>query len=178
MTREVILGSDLASIVEELYLGVSRTEVNRGYTTLVNPSSVSYVIGKSIIINSLNYPRQKIMTLLENGCNVVSRVWLEDDIMKSIRYCPYLIRANQRIMWSGETIDTLGEEDLEYADVYYSFDSQTLFFPKVMSPRSCVGPKGELNCIGYLLHQVGQNINEQTEIKDLDIVKTEKGVWT
>ena len=37
------------------------------------------------------------------------------------------------IVWNGETLETLGEENIETNNpIYYSMDSDTLFFPKVI----------------------------------------------
>ena len=60
--------------------------------------------------------------------------------------------------------------------IYYSLDSDVLFFPKVKNYRDKPGEKGEYNFIGYLLYQTGLNIYKESEFKNLDIVKCRKGV--
>ena len=54
-------------------------------------------------------------------------------------------------------------------------DSDTLFFPKVKYYRDPLGPKGELNFIGYLLYQTGRNLYPGSKFRNLDLVKCRKG---
>lgn len=166
-----IFGTDLGSLVESVYLGIPYTDNLRGYNVIVNPEKVTYIVGKTVIINRFDYPEQLITELTRNHNTIISRVWKPGTI-----FDPYLPRLNQRIQWNGEVLETLGEENIEiHNPIYYSMDSDVLFFPKVRHYRDRVGQKGELNFIGYLLYQTGRNLYPESEFKDLDLVKCRKG---
>ena len=174
---DYIFGSDLGSLVESIYLGIPYTDNQRNFTIIVNPYRITYLIGKTVIINRFDYPRENLDILLLNRNKIISRVWLGDFYMKDILFDPYLPRLNMNISWNGETLETLGEENIEMNNpIYYSMDSDTLFFPKVKNYRDSSGEKGEYNFIGYLLYQTGLNLYKNTEFKNLDIVKCKKGV--
>ena len=166
-----IFGTDLGSLVESVYLGIPYTDNQRRYDVIVNPERVTYIVGKTIIINRFDYPQELIWELKKNNNTIISRVWKEDVI-----FDPYLPRLNLHIQWNGEVLETLGEENIEVNNpIYYSMDSDTLFFPKVKYYRDSPGPKGELNFIGYLLYQTGRNLYKESKFRDLDIVKCRKG---
>ena len=84
MENNYIFGSDLGSIVESVYLGVPYTDSQKNYNIIVNPYKITYLIGKTVIINRFDYPRENINTLLINRNTVISRVWLGDEAMKNI----------------------------------------------------------------------------------------------
>lgn len=166
-----IFGTDLGSLVESVYLGIPYTDNQRGYEVIVNPERVTYIVGKTVIINRHDYPQELIQELLKNNNSVISRVWKEGAI-----FDPYLPRLNLKVQWNGEVLETLGEENIEINNpIYYSMDSDILFFPKVKYYRDLPGPKGELNFIGYLLYQTGRNLYKESEFKNLDIIKCKKG---
>lgn len=170
-----IFGIDLASITEGLYLGIEFTDNHKDFDIVVNPKNITYIIGKTVIINTFSYPKKNIEGLLQNRCRVISRVWIDDE---RILYDPYKVRINMGIMWNGEVIETLGEENLVESGVYFSMDSGVLFFPKIRAYRDRLGVKGEANYLGYLLHQVGQCIFKDCPYQDLDIIKAKKGIPT
>ena len=172
-----IFGSDLGSLVESIYLGIPYTDSQKNFNIIVNPLRITYLIGKTVIINRFDYPKGNIKTLITNKNKIISRVWLGDVYMKGVIFDPYLPRLNMNIVWNGETLETLGEENIETNNpIYYSMDSDTLFFPKVKNYRDSPGEKGEYNFIGYLLYQTGLNLYKNSEFKNLDIVKCRKGV--
>ena len=176
-TKDYIFGSDLGSLVESIYLGIPYTDNQKNYSIVVNPLRITYLIGKTVIINRFDYPKENIKTLLINRNTIISRIWLGDDYMEGIIFDPYLPRLNIGIIWNGEILETLGEENIEMNNpIYYSIDSDTLFFPKVKYYRDSPGEKGEYNFIGYLLYQTGLNIYKNSEFKNLDIVKCGKGI--
>lgn len=167
----LIFGTDLGSLVESVYLGIPYTDNQRGYSIIVNPTRITYIVGKTVIINRFDYPQSLIKDLTNNNNIVISRVWKEGAI-----FDPYLPRLNMQVQWNGEILETLGEENIEVNNpIYYSMDSDTLFFPKVRYYRDKPGPKGELNFIGYLLYQTGRNLYPDSEFKNLDIIKCRKG---
>ena len=177
-TDNYIFGSDLGSLVESVYLEIPYTDNQRNFNIVVNPLRITYLIGKVVIINKFSYPKENLKILLENRNKIISRVWLGDKYMEGIIFDPYLPRVNLGIAWNGETLDTLGEENIEMNNpIYYSIDSDTLFFPKVKHYRDRQGEKGEYNFIGYLLYQTGLNLYKNSEFKYLDIIKCKKGIF-
>ncbi len=177
-TCNCIFGNDLGSLVESVYLEIPYTDNQRNFSVVVNPVHFTYLVGKTVIINRFSYPRENIPVLLGNNNLVISRVWLGDKYMEGVIFDPYLPRINLGIAWNGETLDTLGEENIEMNNpIYYSVDSDTLFFPKVKHYRDSPGEKGEYNFIGYLLYQTGLNLYKNTEFKNLDIIKCRKGIF-
>lgn len=172
-----IFGSDLGSLVESVYLGIPYTDNPRQFEIIVNPTRITYLIGKTVIINRFNYPKENIKILRDNRNEIISRVWLGDEHMEGVRFDPYLPRLNMNVVWNGEVLETLGEENIEMNNpIYYSMDSDVLFFPKVKNYRDAAGSKGEYNFIGYLLYQTGLNLYKGSEFRNLDIVKCKKGV--
>lgn len=171
-----IFGTDLGSLVESVYLGIPYTDNQRNYNIIVNPSRITYLIGKTVIINKFSYPREYLEVLKQNRNTIISRIWLGDSLMGGIDFDPYLPRLNMCVSWNGETLDTLGEENIEMNNpIYYSMDSDVLFFPKVKRYKDGPGEKGEYNFIGYLLYQTGLNLYE-SEFRNLDIIKCKKGL--
>lgn len=169
----LIFGTDLGSLVESVYLGIPYTDNQRGYGIIVNPYRVTYIVGKTVIINRFDYPQDLITELSRNNNTIISRVWKESE---GVIFDPYLPRINMKIQWNGEVLETLGEENIEMnTQIYYSMDSDTLFFPKVRYYRDLPGPKGEMNFIGYLLYQTGRNLYKESEFKNLDLIKCKKG---
>lgn len=177
-TDNYIFGNDLGSLVESVYLGIPYTDNQRHFNIVVNPSRITYLINKVIIINKFNYPKENLPTLLGNRNKVISRVWLGDEYMDDVIFDPYLPRLNLQIAWNGEILDTLGEENIEMNNpIYYSLDSDVLFFPKVKHYRDRPGERKEYNFIGYLLYQTGLNLYKNSEFKNLDIIKCKKGIF-
>lgn len=177
-TKNCIFGCDLGSLAESVYLNIPHTDNQRNFSVIVNPVHLTYLVGKTVILNKFSYPRKNIKTLLENNNKVISRVWLGDEYMKNITFDPYLPRINLNVAWNGETVDTLGEENVEMKNpIYFSIDSDVLFFPKVKHYRDSPGEKGEYNFIGYLLYQTGLNLYKNTEFVNLDLVKCKKGIF-
>lgn len=168
----LIFGSDLGSLVESVYLGIPYTDSQKNVDIFVNPTRITYIVGKTIIINRHDYPQDHIKILSQNNNKIISRVWKENTI-----FDPYLPRVNFGIQWNGEILETIGEENIEVNNpIYFSMDSDTLFFPKTKYYRDSPGPKGEYNFIGYLLYQTGRNLYKNSEFKNLDIIKCKKGL--
>ena len=79
-----IFGSDLGSLVESIYLGIPYTDSQKNFNIIVNPLRITYLIGKTIIINRFDYPKGNIKTLITNKNKIISRVWLGDVYMKEV----------------------------------------------------------------------------------------------
>lgn len=174
---DCIFGSDLGSLTEGVYLGIPITDNQRNFNIAVNPSRITYLINKTVIINRFDYPVENINPLLKNRNKIISRIWFGDDIMENILFDPYLPRLNMNIIWNGDILNELGEKNEDIQEkAHYSTETNTLFFPKVKKYLDNPGEKGELNFIGYLLYQVGLNLFK-CDFNNLDIVKCKKGIF-
>ena len=52
-----------------------------------------------------------------------------------------------------------------------------LYFPKIYeitSENRVMDDYGNLSCLGWVLHQVGMNLDKNTRFFDLDVIKTKK----
>ena len=167
----------LNSIIESIYLGEEISNKLGNSTIFVNPGNVKYVIGKIVIINELNYPSEKIETLLNNNCKLISRVYIDN---QNIELAPYILKLDFNIMWNGRVLnnfDTMNKI-LEEDDCAFDVSSGVLYFPKMSYiPREAVDEKGNLSSLGWVLQQTGVNIKEDTPFKNLDILKTKKIVF-
>lgn len=165
----------LGSVIESIYLEEDLSNKVGNCNVFVNPSNVKYIIGKTVIINTCEYPESNLNVLIENKCNVISRVYIEN---QNIEIQPYILRICPQVMWNGRII----EEPMTLNNIldcgYCEFDSDEfkLYFPKFYN-CSDTKPKdeyGNLTVLGWVLQQVGININKKTPLTDLDIIKTGK----
>ena len=161
------------SIIESVYLNDNLSDRVGECKVLVNPQNIKYLTGRTVIITgNKDYSEEKISKLVENGCKVISRVFIDNPL---VEVQPYILRLCFNIMWNGRSINNcLSISDLlDSGDI--SFNSGILYFPKIYDPTLQVKDEyGNLNCLGWALQQVGVNINEDTPFVNLDILKTGK----
>lgn len=180
----MIYFSGLDSIVESLYLGEVLDDRLGSCKIFVNPSNISYLTGRVVIINSLDYSKESIITLLNNMNKVISRVDLGYDI-SGVQFEPYIIRPNFDLMWGGDElrIDDSDLDNLDYVldkildSCSYVSERGKLFFPKLIGSgvsSISIDRDNNLTFIGYALQQVGVNIRTDIHFLDLDILKTKK----
>ena len=171
----------LCSIIEGIYLSEKFSDRFKNSNTIVCPDNTKYITGKTVIINHNNYPREKIEELNLNGCTVISRVEL-DYGLDFVKFCPYILYPEMNIMWNGLTIDVLGinsisdiEKKLEDS-IIFDISTNKLCFPKLQNIESdlILDKKGNITCIGWLMHQIGINVDKDAVFKDLDLIKTKK----
>lgn len=160
--------TDIYSVIESIYLEEPIKEKVGPCNIFINPDSTSYIVGKVVIINKLDYPDEKIDALLSNRCEVITRVCTD---RTDIKFQPYIIYPNFNIMWNGDTIELVS--DL-LRNCSFDKDRQKLLFPKIKVDISRVDEEGNLTALGWALHQVGLNIIKDTKFKDLDVIKTKK----
>lgn len=168
----------LNSIIECIYLNEELDDRQGSCDIFVNPSNAKYLIGKVIIINSLDYPIDNIKTLINNKCKIISRVRLKSD--NSLEVKPYILRPYFDIMWNGKYIeeDRFNNPDSLFEDDYCTFNlDYKLYFPKVDkldNISNFLDEEKNLTGIGWALQQVGVNILTNTPFINLDIVKLKK----
>lgn len=167
----------LESIVECIYLNEELDNRVSACNVFVNPESIKYLAGKTVIINKLDYPTENIEQLVKSGCKVISRVYTEQE---GVEVKPYILRINQNIQWNGRVIETYDDfTDLldETNDCEFSIDDYILYFPKISSitvgDSRAMDSYGNLTAVGWVSQQVGVNLSDSAFI-DLDIVKTKK----
>lgn len=161
--------SDIYSIIECIYLSESLGEKVGQCDIFINPDSISYIVGKTVIINKVGYPDSNIEGLLSNRCKVISRVYIEE-LRDHLLYQPYILTPNFNIMWNGISIDSM--TDL-LKNCIFDKDELKLYFPKIKLRSFREDERGNLTAIGWALHQVGVNIKD-SPFKDLDVIKTKK----
>lgn len=169
--------SSLESIIESVYLEDSLSGKIGECNVFVNPENIRYLTSKTVIITIPDYDLDKIKTLLDNGCKIISRVYYD---IPEIELSPYILRLNYGIMWNGKIIreDYRGTRSLiDTSDVTYDSDTETLYFPQIYNESAIVKDNwGNLTSLGWALQQVGVNIKEDTPFVNLDIIKTGKVV--
>lgn len=171
----MIYSEGIGSLIESIYLeeGISNKVGN--CNIFVNPSNIKYIIGKTVIINTCEYPESSLNLLIENNCNVISRVYINNP---NIEIQPYILRICPQVMWNGRVI----EEPMTLNNIldcgFCEFDSDEfkLYFPKFYncSDTKAQDDYGNLTVLGWVLQQVGINVNKKTPLTDLDIIKTGK----
>lgn len=173
----------LSSIIESEYLNEELSTRVSQCSVFVNPENIRYLVGKVIIINSIEYDTDtNIPILLQNNCKVISRIKTEID---EVSFQPYIMNINRRIRWNGKTIEEPETLNKILDDGWCEFDISKyfLYFPKVsFTPDNHIGPEvidaeGNLTGYGWALHQVGINIRPDTPFRNLDIIKTGKIVF-
>lgn len=172
--------SGLSSIIESIYLDENLNDKIGSSKIFINPKNISYLTGKVIIINELNYPEKNIETLIKNNCKIISRIKLDNS--PNIEFQPYILRVCFGIRWNGITIE-LPEETKEMIDTIldncsYMSDKKILLFPKLVGDnvnKIATDDSENLTGIGWALQQSGINIcKTETPFIDLDIIKTKK----
>lgn len=168
----MILLTNLDSIIESLYLNIPLTNKFRDSKIIVNPENITYLVGKTIVINRFSYSNEDINILIKNNNKIVSRLFSNDS---RINFIPYFPRMCSKIFWNGEYVKFLNEDIYENVD--YVFDGESLFYPKCKEYLNILGEHSDCNALGYLLYQLGENIYQETPFIDLDIVKIGKGIF-
>ena len=166
----------ISSVLESVYLNERLGNKSSGCNVFVNPENTTYIAGKIVIINTTDYPEEKLKELLRNGCKVISRVYNDNP---EVMVHPYILRVDTNIQWNGrELIGGKPKEVLENGLMDY--DSGVCYFPKLpaVDKKDIVDPYGNLTIFGWALQQVGQNILPGSEFSNLDLVKTKKVVQT
>lgn len=175
----------LGSIIESIYLNdvvnIKEKKVNSDNLCYVNPNSTKYLVGKTVIINTLEYPTLNIAELINNDCKIITRVLRPD--FPLLNFQPYILRVNPNIMWNGQIVDDFKNLDKLYLDgrCFLDWENYTLTFPKIkdnscLDSTAVVDSLGNLSVLGWALQQVGVNIisSKDTPFCDLDIYKTKK----
>lgn len=180
----MIFNDGIESCIESIYLGEGLSTRTGLCNIHVNPSEVSYIINKTIVINMPGYSTAKILGLLERRNRVICRVQPEDkSILGRVNFEPYIMRLNLGMQWNGEILNYPSTESdpLKWlSDISCSvgsgLDSIKLYFPKIYNlPGSIIYDKYDnLSCLGWALHQVGINTEKGSKYVDLDLLKTFK----
>ena len=176
----MIYFNDKAShLVEAVYLGENVSDrAGDGCTRFVNPPNVKYIVGKTVIISSPNYPAEKINELLDNNCKVLERYCNVGQNLSR-----YILRICPELHWNGDELDgssCVTEDDIEtlLLDNYYASikNKVHLYFPKIYGVHDELlrDSLGGLSWLGWALFQVGINTDPTSPIKDLDLLKTRK----
>ena len=164
----------LESIIESVYLEDSLSGKVGECNVFVNPGSIKYLTSKTVVITVNDYGADKISSLLDNGCKVISRVYCDND---KVEIQPYIMRINNDIMWNGEILTQFsGTRSLiDSGNVRYDDETGRLYFPKIYDPEiDIVDAYGNLTSLGWALQQVGINIKTDTAFTNLDLIKTGK----
>lgn len=175
----MILLDTLESLLEGIYLGEGFADKVGQANILVNPTShLEYIIGKTIIINMPGYNPSFLKILQSNRNNIISRVYRKD----ISQYNPYITRVNFGIMWNGRIMKAEKRNVLDWLWEINGFDvdnpgePKAVYFPKVIDVKNNIlyDEKNHLTCLGWVLHQVGMNLDKNTRFFDLDVIKTKK----
>lgn len=171
----MILFSGVDSILESIYTGIPLTDRMANATVLVNPDTITY-LSKKIVILTKNYDPKKAEILVKNENTVVSRITQES--MKGITFDPYIPKLFENIIWNGDYVRLITPETYDNC-IEFTYNSVTniLSYPKPIEYFGEVQDNGEINSMGYILYQLGENIFPDTIFTDLDIVKQGKGIF-
>lgn len=166
----------LESIIECLYLEDNISNRPSNCDIFVNPENITYMMGRTVIINSCDYPEENVKTLLSNGCRVISRVYSD---IPEIEVRPYILKLNERINWNGEVVRKFSDfsELLEEDHCRFDIDNYKLYFPKIYGlseENKVMDDYGNLSVLGWVLQQVGINIKTDTPFINMDVIKTQK----
>lgn len=181
----MIYKNNLTSILEAIYLKEPVTSKFGKSTIVVNPGNLDYILGRTVIFNTLRVPMKIVKGAVEHSKAVISRVKFGDPyIDRKVDFQPYIMRIDPDIMWDGQRLG--GSEGDELMDLFGNIDSlpdsndevesPEISIPKVLGlPREDLRDReGNLTCFGWALHQVGVNLMEDTRFRDLDLIKTWK----
>lgn len=166
----------LESIIECLYLEDNISSRPSSCDIFINPENITYMMGRTVIINSCEYPIENIKTLVSNGCRIISRVYCD---VPGVEVRPYILKLNDRINWNGEILRKFSDfsEVLEEDHCRFDMKNYKLYFPKILGITPENKPMddfGNLSCLGWVLQQVGVNIKEDTPFTNMDLIKTQK----
>ena len=81
------------------------------------------------------------------------------------------------VMWNGQELPQWPEggfpEMMEDGSCNFVLDTYTLYFPRIFS-GDFTDSQGNLTILGWVEHQIGQNIDENSLFCNLDLIKTKK----
>lgn len=165
----------IESYIEAAYLGEHMTKKSVNSTIYVNPKETSYIIGKTVIINNPKY--DKLESLKNKRNHIISRVRFDDP---TIEFSPYIMRVDFSVIWNGDVLQYDGDDNFsdwigDVPDLEETAPTK-LFFPKVEKVGKDIlyDQEGNLTAIGWVLHQVGMNVDKKSPYQDLDLLKTAK----
>lgn len=173
--------SDLAPVIESIYLGENISDRLGSCNILVNPIHLDYMFGKTVIINDPDYLWVNAIKLRDQGCKIISRIKTG---VEGISFQPYIMRINMSLMWNGEVLDMtdknksmssileslIKDEDQKFK---YDIEKKILYFPKIKTVSGTKDLFGNLSILGWALHQVGEN-QIVSRFSNLDIIKSKK----
>lgn len=179
---------DLDVIAEVIYLAEEFCDTFSGSNIFVNPPNPSYIVRKIVILNTFEYPLEKIRILYDNQCTIISRVIISGADQYISDLAPYIRRPYFDISWNGRVLGTSEWKTLrEKGEQQWTLDlpDYRLYFPKIIKdndnfcyevPLTDEGEKN-LTWLGWLLWQVGgytDNDTGDSVFHDLDLIKTKK----
>lgn len=170
----ILFDGSIDCILESIYTGIPMTDRISHATVLINPKVVTYLSKKICILTK---DSDKIETLVKNDNTVVSRV--TQSYMKGVHLDPYLPKILPRIQWNGDTVRYITLETYDHC-IEYTYNTVTgvLSYPKPVEYLGEHQENGEVNSMGYILYQLGEDIFPQDNpYKDLDLVKLGKGYF-
>ena len=182
MIKQWVSEGFIDSYIEAAYLGVPVTSRGSERFIYVNPRDYRYLIGKVAVISSPDYPPENIKWMIQNGVTVIGRILIpgapEDFTVK-----PYIMRVEFRVMWNGDEMNYSSKMDLpamlrrcSEVENIDTGNPMKVFIPKIYGiPKEYLSDsEGNLTYIGWAMHQVGINVNPDSQYLDLDLLKTKK----
>lgn len=175
----MIYFSGIDSFIETAYLEEELDTRIGASGIVVNPENVSYLTGKTIIINILDYPVAKLEAPKKNNCTLISRI---TGYPEYVNFQPYILKPEYSVIWNGRTVEWKGGSSFEDLSGYlfeedlcsFDLDKLRLYFPKIRVESGKTDQSGNLTCLGWALQQIGVNVVTDTPFVDLDILKTKK----
>lgn len=162
----------IESLIESIYLEDNISDQPGECNVFVNPDNIKYLTGKTVILNKMEYPEDKIDQLSRNGCKIISRTYREHP---NVEIQPYILRLNFGIMWNGKVVTEFHDLSGLLLGKACEYQEDVLYFPKIFgSDVVPIDKYGNLNCLGWAMQQVGVNVKDDTPFVNLDIVKTGK----
>lgn len=170
----MIYFNGVSSIIESAYLRDLPGDNIKESGIFVNPGSITYLTGKTVVVTTPSYPTASVSLLLQHRNIVVSRVMLEN--MDGVILNPYISRPEWGLMWNGSEVEKeINSIDELLDNCSFSPETLTCYFPKVLNTTLPLMDRlGNLTGLGYALHQVGQMIDPELAFQDLDVLKTKK----
>lgn len=176
----MIFADSLEALIESVYLGEKITTKRGSNPIYINPGEKNdYIVGKTIILTK-EVGKNIIGNLKSNMNTIISRVFYPGTI-----YSPYITRINLKIQWNGLTIDYpkdildpfkwIIDEDLTFTRIVDD-KIEYIGFPKILGidENFLYDTEKNLTLLGWVLHQVGVNLDKKTKYQDLDVLKTKK----
>lgn len=167
----------LGCITEAIYLE-EEFDVSVSSNIHVNPGNPTYLIGKTVILNTPRYREENIKILQENRCRIISRVVIPG--VDDIDVFPYILRPCFDVLWNGQEIYIESWKSFEESDnesYFLKLPDYKFYFPKITGGEvleDYTDEGGNLTWLGWLLQQTGMNIKGDTVFTDLDLIKTKK----